>query len=364
MPRVPDFRHEELIPRRPHRTAPTHASVRCIFVNHRSGPGSGAGLGVTVRATAKVLDRAGIHTNVWNSGSAEQLNTQIEKDQYAAARPITHIVINTFNIILPKQLQQLAEDWPDIRFVQLNHTGLAYMCIDDNGPQRIRKVLDLQMSMPNITVAGNNPRFGWFGLYGIQPVILPNLYDVESFVMPVAHRRDHDPMRIGTFGENRPWKNFADAAQAALSIAKSLGVQLELYVNTDRWQQTWGYTRARAELFAGLTWAKIIQVPWQDWMSFRHIVSTVDLCINPSFDETFCSVVADAIAVGVPCVTSGCIEWSPPSWQAPQTFAPASVAATGMALLHSQGAAVHDGRQALISYVDVGTAAWIKFLTA
>ena len=43
---------------------------------------------------------------------------------------------------------------------------------------------------------------------------------------------------------------------------------------------------------------------------------------------------------------------------------PASVAATGMALLHSQGAAVHDGRQALISYVDVGTAAWIKFLTA
>jgi hypothetical protein len=35
-----------------------------------------------------------------------------------------------------------------------------------------------------------------------------------------------------------------------------------------------------------------------------------------------------------------------------------------MSLLHSQGAAVHDGRQALISYVDAGTAAWIKFLTA
>ena len=365
--RSPDFTHETAVARRPHYVAPNLASVRAVFLINRSGPGAGsggAGLGVTTLATVKVLNQAGLHAEAWDITSAGQLFDRIEREELQSNRPITHIIINTPNVIMPRQIGELASRYPAIEFIQLNHTGLAYMSIDDHGPQRIREVLDLQLKMPNVKCAGNNARFNWFGVYGVRPIILPNLYDTEHYVQPVAQRADFDPLRVGTFGENRPWKNFAIAAEAALSMAQRRRVRLELYVNSDRWAQTWGYSRARQELFDGLTWAKVIEVPWQDWAGFRHLINGMDICLNPSFDETFCSVVADAIAEGVPCVTSGCIEWSPRSWQAPETYDPASVMATGMALLVSSVTAVHDGRQALSSYVTAGTKTWVEYLVS
>jgi glycosyltransferase involved in cell wall biosynthesis len=365
--RKPDFRHETDAHRRPHHAAPDLASVRVIFVVHHNEPklpGSDSGLGITVNCTMRVLRREGVDAETWSVQTVEQLFHRLEKDQWASVRPITHVVINTPNFANPSQFAQLAQQWPKTDFIMLAHTGLAYLCIDDHGPRKIRELLHLQRAVPNIKVAGNNPRFEWFGIYGQMPLLLPNLYDVESFVAPVSHRANHDPLRIGSFGENRPWKNQSLAAMAALAIARRMGVRLELYVNADRWEQTWPYSQARQELFDGLPWASITKVPWDTWSRFREIVGTMDLCIHPSYDETFCVVCADGIAEGVPSVVTGAMEWAPRSWQCSEPYDPMNIATVGMALLHSRDMAVHDGRVALTSFVKSGVMRWLEYLTA
>jgi len=56
------------------------------------------------------------------------------------------------------------------------------------------------------------------------------------------------------------------------------------------------------------------------------------------------------------------MEWLPGSWRCREPFDQASVAATGMSLLHNRIAAVHDGREALTDYVERGTQIWISYL--
>lgn len=367
MARNPDFRHETVVPRRGHHIAPDLSSVRVIFVIHRNEPklpGSDSGLGITLSCTMRTLRKHGVDAQSWGVQTFEQLSLKLENEEFRSERKITHVIISTPNFLSPHQFAELALRWHEIDFVMLAHTGLAYMCIDDHGPQKIRELLHLERSTHNIKVAGNSPRFEWFGIYGVQPLLLPNLYDVDSFVSPVHHRRDHDPLRIGCFGENRPWKNQSVGAEAALSIAKKMGVYLELFVNEDRWNQTWPYSQARQELFDGLRWAKIIKVPWAPWSRFREIVATMDLLISVSFDETFNIVTSDGVAEGVPSVVGNCIEWAPRSWQTVEPFDPASAAAIGMALLHSRESAVHEGRRALVDFVDAGVQRWIRYLTA
>lgn len=367
MSRQPDFRHETTVNRRPHHCAPDLSSVRLIFIIHKnepSLPGSEAGLGITINCDARVLRKHGVDAQSWSIQTFEQLCQRLENDEFRSRRPITHLVVSTPNFVKPHQFAELAQRWPEIEFVMLAHTGLAYLCIDDHGPERIRELLHLQRAAHNFKVAGNNPRFEWFGIYGVRPLLLPNLYDIDSFVEPIHHRRNHDPLRIGSFGENRPWKNQQIGAMAAMSIARKMNVQLELFVNADRWSQTWGFSQARQELFDGVPWAKLIKIEWAAWSKFRQIVSTMDLLISASFDETFNVITSDGLAEGVPSVVGNCIEWAPRSWQTTEPFDPASIAAVGMALLHSRASAVHDGRTALTAYVKAGVARWLEHLTA
>jgi hypothetical protein len=364
--RFPDPRHEAAVHRRGHHIAPDVTSVRVIFVIHKNEPalpGSESGLGITINCDVRVLRQHGVDAQSWVLQNFQQLCHRLENEEYKSQRPITHLVVSTPNYLLPHQFAELAQRWPEIEFIMLAHTGLAYLAIDDHGPERIRELLHLQRGTHNFKVAGNNPRFEWFGIYGVRPLLLPNLYDTSTFVDLVHHRKDHDPLRIGTFGENRPWKNQGIAAMAALSIARKLNVQLELFVNADRWPQTWGHSQARQELFDGLPWAKIHKIDWLPWSKFRQIVSTMDLCIYPSFDETFCVVAADAVAEGVPSVVTYAMEWAPRSWQAPDPADPESVATVGMAMLHNRSAAVHDGRRALTDYVAAGVQRWLFHLT-
>jgi hypothetical protein len=369
--RAPDFRHEHPVPRRPHNVAPALASVRLILVTHAYGrpmPGtSDMGLSVTTQNTMKVLQRAGVQCNAWSVVSKDGLLRRLERDRYNAGRDITHVVINTPSFIGPPGFSQLSEEYPNIEFVQLSHSGLAYLSIDKFGVRHIRDVLNLQAATHNIRVAGNNTRFiRWLSdNYGAPAIYLPNLYDVETFVDPVIGRRDHDPLRIGTFGAGRAWKNQLIAAQAAIGMARRLGqgkLRLEYYVNNDRFDANHRLSESRAELFDGLPNAKLISLPWQAWPKFRRLVSSMDILLMPSFDETHCVTVDDGIAEGVPSVVTGAMEWTPPQWWC-DPWDQASVASVGMTLLHDTVAAVHDGRQHLSDFVALGTRRWIDYLT-
>jgi hypothetical protein len=363
-----DFADEGPTARRPHLIAPTLASAHAVLISERMGDplpgGSDAGLAVTVNANARVLRRAGVHAETWKVKNADELMARISSVMPGAARPITHVVINNPRFILPISYAEMAGKWPDIEFVQLNHSGQSYLSIDHHGIQNIRGVADLETALHNVRVAGNNPRFRhWLNDdYGISSLLLPNLYDVETFRNPVTVRRCPDPLRIGSFGAGRYHKNQLVAAQGAIGLARRLGANLELYVNSGHWDTTGPLDQSRAELFAGLPNARLIPVPWAAWPRFRRTVASMDLMMSPSFDETFCVICADGIAEGVPSVVGPALEWTPRSWQA-EPHDPASVARVGLGLLHDVAGAVHDGRAALKAYVAAGTRLWLDYLT-
>ena len=327
--------------------------------------GSEMGLSVTSMMTARTLRSHGVDCQLWGLPDSEQLKMRLKREEWRSDKSITHVIINTPGFIGPRCYEQMALAWPSIKFVMLNHTGLAYLSIDKDGWRNIRWLLDLSSTFDNVLVAGNNPRFvrSVEAEFGRRPALLPNLYDLSVFKPLSEPRRHHAPLRIGSFAEGRPWKNQLVAAQAALEIAKGVGASgLELYVNADRWPQTLGLSEARRQLLGGLPGVSLVPVPWQPWHTFMRTVEAMHLLLYPSFDESFGMIPADGIAAGVPCVTSGALEWTPRSWQAAEPYDPGSVASVGLTLLHAPLTAVQAGRAALRHYVEDGVRRWREFL--
>ena len=356
---------EESVIRRPHDVNPVLSSLRVILAikNFAAIPGvCHIGLGVTAANTVKVLRRNGVHAEAWSAQTAKELAQLLIKDhQRPGRRPITHVIVSAPSWVQPNDFQNFCFTYPDIHFVQLNHSGTAYLSIDKFGIRNIRECIDLSLSLHNLSVAGNNPRFvQWLeNSLGYKAPELTNLYDTESFVQTPGRRRDHDPLRIGSFGAGRPWKNQLTAAEAAVSLAKRLGVNLEYFVNTMRPDGGERMIESRRELFHNLPGTKVIEVPWALWPKFRRVVATMDLLFSPSFDETFNVVTADGIAEGVPSVTTPALEWTPKHWWA-EPWDPASVMHVGLTLLHNP--TINDARANLTRYVRHGLHNWLRFL--
>ena len=357
------------IVRRPHLVNPALSSIRVILAIKNFAKVQGVchiGLGVTALNTMRVLRRHGIQCEAWSAQTAKELYTLISRDERINPnRPVTHVIISAPSWVQPVSFGDFSHRWPNIEFVQLNHSGTAYLSIDKYGIRNIREVLELSHALHNVKVAGNNQRFTKWALdaFGITVLYLPNLYDTTTFVNPVIQRKDYDPLRIGSFGAGRPWKNLLTAAESAVQIARRMNVSLELYVNTMRPDGGERQIESRTELFNNLPHAKLIEVPWVLWPKFRKIVATMDLLISPSFDETFCVIAADGIAEGVPSVATGAMEWLPHSWYC-APYDPSSATAVGMGLLHNRIGAIQDGRTDLVHFVNRGIATWTDYLTS
>ncbi len=353
---------------RPNNVTPSIESTHVVMAtkNWSSVPGvCSVGLSVTAGNTMRVLRRNGVHAESWQLKDVPELYQRLALVQQSPSPNPTHVITSAPSWLQPLHFVELSALYPDTEFVQQNHTGTAYLSIDKFGIKNIREVIDLEKDLHNVRVGWNNPRGRDWALNTFHggDLLLPNLYDTTTFVNPVSARPHPDPIRIGSFGANRPWKNLLSAAEAAILIAERLGVGLEYYVNSGRPEAMWGGARmmeCRSELFEGMINKKLINVPWCPWPQFRRVVRTMDLLISPSFDETFCVVVADGIAEGVPSVCGGSIEWAPASWHC-QPYDPLNMMQTGMGLLHDLNS-VHEGRASLQRYVELGTTLWMNYL--
>jgi hypothetical protein len=356
---------------RPHDVAPFLEGARVILAikNFSKVPGvCHIGLGVTAANTQKVLRRSGVHTEIWSinktqtESEAKLLWAALAK-QENAVRPITHVIVSSPAWIQPQDYHNLAMRWPNITFVQLSHSGAAYLSIDKFGIRNIKEVLSLSEQFHNVRVAANNERVvKVISSWGGECLYLPNLYDTTTFQNPIIPQRLGNTVRIGSFGASRPWKNQLCAAEAAVMIGKSLGCNVELYVNSKRPDGGERMIESRSELFHGMPHAKLIEVPWMPWTKFRDLGATMHCELSVSFDETFCVVAADGIAEGVPSVTSSALEWTPRNWWA-QCEDPSDIMHVAIGLIHNPMPAIHEARTLLQKYVSLGTQRWMDFLS-
>jgi hypothetical protein len=312
-----------------------------------------------------VLRAASIFAEMVSTPDANQIQKELEgRERLSRYAPVSHVIVSSPSWVQPEDFKRLCLRWPETEFILLEHSGCTYLSIDKFGIRNIREIAKLELILHNMKVGANNPRVArWISeLTGRDCLLLRNLYDPTTFVTPWTPQKLTGTLRVGSFGAARPWKNQLTAGEAAVMLARKLGVKLEFYVNSKRPEGNWRMIESRQEIFNNLPGCKLIEVPWEPWPRFRNTVSHMHIMLSPSFDETFCVVVADGIAEGVPSVVGGSIEWAPDFWKA-EAYDPEDMARVATTLLHDPRDAVEAGRRNLRAFVKAGTQEWIDFLT-
>lgn len=320
--------------------------------------GSNIGLGVNALHTVRVLRRAGVVVEAASVAAPADVRACLVE------RPgVTHCVIEAPWV--PRDaMADLLRAFPKVHFLVRSHSQIGFLQIEPGAIQLLRELLTLQDNSLNLTVATNSLTLKRFfeTAYGGHTLYLPNLYDLERVVRKRDVTHTSRTLRIGSFGALRLLKNHTTAAAAALMLARKRGCDLEFSVSVE--SDTMGGAAvldALRKMFADLKWAKLVERPWEDWATFRQTVSGMDLCLQVSMTETFNITTADAVAEGVPCVVSPCIEWAPDYWKA-DTDRLEDVVRIGSSLLASCDGA-EDGLTALSAFVVDATDRWIDYLT-
>lgn len=322
-----------------------------------SDSGSAIGLGVNAIHTVRVLRRAGVEVDAAPAAEPPDVRNAL------AARPgITHCVLEA-PWVGRAAMNELLRAFPQVHFIVRSHSQIGFLQVEPGAIQLLRELLVLQENFLNLSVSANSVSLKRFfeSAYGGHTLYLPNLYDLERVQRKPGRTHVGGTLRVGSFGALRLLKNHTSAAAAALMLARKRGCALEFNVSVENDTMGGGAVLdALRKMFFGLPWARLVEVPWQDWASFRRTVATMDLCMQVSMTETFNITTADATAEGVPSVVSPTIEWAPDYWKAdPDRIE--DIVRVGGALLASDEAA-SDGLAALRSFMDDATGRWLEYL--
>lgn len=314
------------------------------------------GLGVSALNTSKVLAKQGVDSEVWPIVQASDLAAKLR------ASPATHVVIAA-PWIPSIDIQNLLAAFPATRFAVNCHSNVGFLQADTNGVRLMREGMEIEMGASRFHIAGNSLKFcRWiYAAYGAPCTYLPNLYYLDNQPQPTPPFSG-GTLRIGTFGAVRPLKNYMSAAGAALTIAKGLKANLELWVSAGRTEGGGDIVlNSVRAMIDGLPGVSIVHSGWQSWPKFRQVAGHMHLLLQPSFTESFNIVTADGVAEGVPSVVSQAIDWVPEHWKANSDDV-LDIARVGYTLLCDPRAAT-DGYNALIMHNRQGTAAWLQFLS-
>ena len=326
------------------------------------------GLGVSALNTCKVLEREGIHCEVWPIATPQDLTNRLERE-YSTPYPVTHVVVSAPWIPIPTWASILSR-WHRIHFAVNCHSNLGFLQADVNGTANLQGCVRLETAWPNFHIAANNRTFGrWINQTQAAPcAFLPNLYYLHELTRTNRPTFSSGPgaggtLNVGCFGAVRPLKNGMTAAAAAITLARRLRCKLEFWVSNGR-SEGGGLTvmNAMAQLFPAHPnpQERIVKSDWAAWPEFRQTIASMHVLFQPSYTESFNMVTADGIAEGVPSVVSSAIDWVPAHWVA-DADDPEDVTRVGWNLLMNPHAAA-EGLEALESYVEAGIRAWKQYL--
>jgi hypothetical protein len=316
------------------------------------------GLGVNSLHCVKVLRKHNVRADLFGVLTADDIDLHLTDNPTC-----THAAIQAPWIEV-KDLYKLMNKHPSVHFIIRVHSQIAFLQVEPRAVAIVREIQEFQESTLNLSLSANSHRFCDFMTKSFtgKCLYLPNLYDVlGDDLSRWRSPRFKDVLRISSFGAIRLMKNHMTAAAAAMLISRALGIDLEFHISVNR-HENGGSTVLQSikNLFADLKWARLIQVPWEDWPAFRRTVASMDLCIQLSMSETFNITTADAAAAGVPSVVGEAIEWVPNDWQVPIDD-PQTAAKTGLWLLNDQDAG-RDGYNALTKFNNEAIRIWIHYL--
>lgn len=350
------------VERLPHFVAPSpnSAHIAIAYKNFAANKGiSHIGLGVTALTNAKILNAAGLWTEVWPINSAADLQTRLAAAQRSTpATPVTHVIISA-PWIPTQQLAAIATLFHQVDFTVVSHSNVGFLQADPNGLTLLREAGDLQTGTINVHIGANSQKFieWWQEVYQEPVRWFPNMYAIST-AQPLSQTfQNGGVLRIGSFGAARPLKNLLTAGAAALAINNRMQSTLQFNISSGR-AEGGGDTilKGLAAMYLNLPNAQIVYNSWASWPAFLRTVRNMDLVLMPSYTESFSMVSADAIGQGVPVVGSDAIDWLPERWIASNDDA-LDIADVGTGLLNSPHV-IKRGLEALQEHNAEGLRSW------
>lgn len=320
------------------------------------------GLGVAGMNNEKVLLKNGIHAEVWAILDSDHLRKLLNLQSHAR-QPVTHVIISA-PWIATTALNHLCQLFRTIHFAVNCHSNVGFLQADPNGMKFLREDLELEMAVPNFSVAANSKKMKeWvIDAYGNPCAYLPNLYFLHgNGRRHITAWHPGSVLRIGCFGAVRPQKNLASAVGAAIELGHQLKTRTEIWISSGR-TEGGGSTVVNTvrQMCKDLPTTTLHEAGWHSWPSFRRLVGSMHLLLQPSYTESFNMVTADGIAEGVASVVGEAIDWVPPYWEA-HTDDVFNIAHVARSLLLNHRAP-EDGYQALENYLQQGIRSWKEFL--
>lgn len=343
--------------------APDIKHVRLLIVyadrhGMSGGYASHEGLGVGAAHSVRSLRKHNVWVQAVSVGSASALRLKLQ-----AQANVTHCLVEAM-WLTTAELRSLVTQFPSVHFIIRSHSQVGFLQVESGALLLLREQLMLQEQVMNFTFSSNTRKLAAFieQVYSHRCLVLPNLYESDRPSIRRHEAHNHRLLRIGSFGALRVLKNHTTALAAAMEIAVQRHSDLEFHVNSNREEHGKGILQSMRNMALGVPWLKLVEVPWTDWSAFRHTVRHMDLCLQPSFTETFNLVTADAAAENVPSVVSTAIEWVPNYWKA-DADSVADVARTGSQLL-SYTSAGEDGQLALYEHGQAAIRTWMTWLAS
>lgn len=312
------------------------------------------GLAANALHSVGVLRKLGIVCDLQAVKNTAELRKYLDDHE-----DVTHAVVEAVWLTAP-EVAGLAEAHPSTEFIIRAHSKIGFLQVEPEALPIIRAVIDLSFVHKNICFSSNNEEFcrAMSEVYG--PVLyLPNLYDLDA--SPPRARRHHGPLRIASFGASRLLKLHPNAALAALQVARRLGRDLEFFINTDNTPGSESVQNTVRNLLKGLSWAKLVEVPWQDSVTFKNTIAGMDLVYQLSATETFCLVAADAVASGVPVVVGPAVSWVPKYYHA-EIDDTSHAADIGVDAVLDERVTAEEELRSLEKFIEESKEVWLKFL--
>ena len=144
-----------------------------------------------------------------------------------------------------------------------------------------------------------------------------------------------------------------------MNIGRQLNKNVEIHT-TSTPTATNPILRSIRELTREVPGVALVENGWMPWPRFRRLISFMDLLICPSYTESFCNVVADAIVERVPVVVSESIAWVPEYWRA-KVDDVNDITHVGRSILFDPRANYY-GMKALNDWNTLAEPRWLEFL--
>lgn len=264
----------------------------------------------------------------------------------------------------PGPMASLARSFPEVTFIALNH-GSPGMPGEASDPKRW---IDLHIGFARLSRELPNCWYGTVMDTGCFPmptggkvVSLPNILSLPDGMEPLSNPREIPEgcaLRVGIMGRFSVTKNWMGHFMAAGALAQETPINVIVSCP----QQTGNIAPCLEWLdLCGVPWTR---APWQGWADYMRTMDCgIDVLFHASVCESFGSIPAEAMMLGIPVVGSEAIGFVPDSWKA-SIHDPGSVARVALDHVEHYGARSLEGAAIVREIADRNAEVFLKNISS